>query len=516
MNKRHSKPRRDRGAESPRRQGDRAQHAPTKAKPGYAGPLERIDDCFWRIPKDYKLGMRVEGRIFADERLLQQIRSDQAPEQVANVAFLPGIQSASLAMPDIHWGYGFCIGGVCATDPAEGGVISPGGVGYDINCGVRLMRTNLVQQDVRPRIAQLMDRLYREIPAGVGRGGKYLFGEKELRRLMSQGAAYLATLGLATAGDLEHTEAGGRLEDAQPDFVSPRAIQRGSDQCGTLGSGNHFLEVQIVDEIFDEPAARVMGLQKDLVCVMIHSGSRGLGYQVCDDALKKLRNVPAKYGIELPDRQLACAPVDSPEGQEYLGAMRCAANFAWANRQLLMWQTREMFAEFFGRSWESLQMNLIYDVAHNIAKMEQHTIDGRRKTVCVHRKGATRAFPPGHREVPQKYQSVGQPVIIPGDMGRASWVLVGQPGSMERAFGSTCHGAGRLMSRTAAVQNAQGRRIDQELAEKGIIARCRSWKGLAEEQPDAYKDVDLVVDVVHRAGLARRVARLRPIGVVKG
>jgi len=516
MNKHYRKSRRDRGRQRTRGQAGDSQARAASPKPGYTGPLERIDDCFWRIPKDYKLGMRVEGRIFADERLIEQIRSDQAPEQVANVAFLPGIQSASLAMPDIHWGYGFCIGGVCATDPAEGGVISPGGVGYDINCGVRLVRTNLMQQDVHPQIGQLMDRLYRQIPAGVGRGGKYLFDQQELRRLMSEGAAYLETRGLATDDDLEHTEAGGRLEDARPDFVSPRAIQRGGDQCGTLGSGNHFMEVQVVDEIFDEPAARIMGLQKDLVCVMIHSGSRGLGYQVCDDALKKLRNVPAKYGIELPDRQLACAPVESPEGQEYLGAMRCAANYAWANRQLLMWQTREVFAEFYGQSWESLDMDLIYDVAHNIAKIEQHTIDGRKKMVCVHRKGATRAFPSGHPETPQRYQSVGQPVIIPGDMGRASWVLVGQPGSMERAFGSTCHGAGRVMSRTAAIQNAQGRRIDRELAEQGIIARCRSWKGLAEEQPDAYKDVGVVVDIVHRAGLARKVARLRPIGVVKG
>ena len=519
MNKRHKKPRRPQDGSDRRKtrnHRDRVPTGPPKAKPGYAGPLEQIDECCWRIPKDYKLGMQVEGRIFADEKLLEQIRSDQAPEQVANVAFLPGIQSASLAMPDIHWGYGFCIGGVCATDPAEGGVISPGGVGYDINCGVRLATTSLFREEVRPQIGQLMDQLYRNIPAGVGRGGKYLFGGQELRRLLNEGSAYLESQGLATPSDLEHTEAGGHLDDARVDCVSQRAIQRGGDQCGTLGSGNHFLEVQVVDEVFDEKAAGTMGLQKNQVCVMIHSGSRGLGYQVCDDSLKKLRNVPAKYGIELPDRQLACAPVDSPEGQDYFGAMCCAANFAWANRQLLMWQTREIFADFFGRSWESLQMNLVYDVAHNIAKMERHAVDGRQKTVCVHRKGATRAFPPGHPEVPQRYRGIGQPVIIPGDMGRASWVLVGHSGSMERSFGSTCHGAGRVMSRKAAIQHARGRRIDQELAEKGVVARCRSWKGLAEEQPEAYKDVNLVVDVVHRAGLARKVARLHPIGVVKG
>lgn len=486
------------------------------SKEGYGGPLEQIEECCWRIPTSYKLGMKVEGRIFADERLLRQIRSDQAPEQVANVAFLPGIQMASLAMPDIHWGYGFCIGGVMATDPAEGGVVSPGGVGYDINCGVRLMRTNLKHEDIQERLGPLMEALYRGIPAGVGTGGPYLFGGKELRRLLAEGVSYLATRGLATPGDLDHTEARGCLDGAQPDFVSGRAMQRGGDQCGTLGSGNHFVEVQVVDEILDEKAAQTMGLEKDAICVMIHSGSRGLGYQVCDDSLLALRKAPAKYGIELPDRQLACAPVHSSEGQEYLGAMRCAANYAWANRQLLMWQTREVFAAFFGCPWESLQMGLIYDVAHNIAKMEEHEVEGRLKTLCVHRKGATRAFPPGHPDVPDQYRQIGQPVIIPGDMGRASWVLVGQSGAMQKTFGTTCHGAGRVMSRTAAIQNAQGRRIDRELAEQGVIAKCRSWKGLAEEQPAAYKDVDVVVDVVHRAGLAHKVARLRPLGVVKG
>lgn len=479
-------------------------------------PLERIDDCTWRIPVGYKMGMNVEGRIFADDRLLEQIRADEALEQVANVAFLPGIQMASLAMPDIHWGYGFCIGGVSATDPTAGGVISPGGVGYDINCGVRLVRTKLREEEVQPRLAGLMDALYRGIPAGVGKSGPYLFGGKELRRLLAEGSGYLKTRGWATESDLEHTEARGCLGEADPDSVSERALQRGGDQCGTLGSGNHFLEVQVVDEICDETAARTMGLETGLICVMIHSGSRGLGYQVCDDTLLKFRKTPAKYGISLPDRQLACAPIDSPEGEEYLGAMRSAANYAWANRQLLMWQTREIFAEFFGQPWESMQMNLIYDVAHNIAKMERHTVDGVVKILCVHRKGATRAFPAGHPDVPERYRAIGQPVIIPGDMGRASWVLAGLPGSMEKTFGSSCHGAGRVMSRTAAIQNAQGRRIDRELAEKGIIAKCRNWKGLAEEQPAAYKDVSLVVQVVHNAGLAKKVARLRPIGVVKG
>jgi len=483
---------------------------------GYTGPLERIDEWCWRIPTSYRSGMRVEGRIFADKMLMEQARDDQAPEQVANVAVLPGIQMASLAMPDIHWGYGFPIGGVAATDPAEGGVISPGGVGYDINCGVRLVRSNLTRKDVQPRIEELTSALFRRIPAGVGRGGPYLFDPKELKRLMAEGVSLLKTKGLATDDDVENTEAAGCLADARPEQVSPHALARGDDQCGTLGSGNHFLEIQVVDEVLDEKAAEVLGLEEDMVCVMIHSGSRGLGYQVCDDALRDLRGVPARYGISLPDRQLACAPVDSPEGQAYLGAMRAAANYAWANRQLLMWQTREVMAEFFGRSWESLGLELVYDVAHNIAKMERHTVDGREKTVCVHRKGATRAFPPGHPEVPSQYRSVGQPVIIPGDMGRASWVLVGQQGSMDKAFGSCCHGAGRVMSRTAAVKHAQGRRIDRELADRGIIAKCRNRKGLAEEQPAAYKDVSRVVNVVHRAGLAKKVARLVPLGVIKG
>ena len=320
-------------------------------KQGYHGPLERIDECCWRIPKSHRLGMRVEGRVFADERLLEQLLDDQAPEQVANVATLPGIQMASLAMPDIHWGYGFPIGGVAATDPAEGGVISPGGVGYDINCGVRLVRSNLMHKDVQPRIERVMDALFRNIPAGVGKGGPYLYGGKELQRLLGEGVAFLKTQGLATDADIENTEAGGCLKDAGPHLLSQRALQRGGGQCGTLGAGNHFLEVQVVDEVVDKQAAGVLGIEEDMVCFMIHSGSRGLGYQVCDDSLRKLRGVPTKYGIDLPDRQLACAPVESPEGQDYLGAMRAAANYAWANRQLLMWQAREVL----GRSvWAEL------------------------------------------------------------------------------------------------------------------------------------------------------------------
>ncbi|MCP3981267.1 MAG: RtcB family protein [bacterium] len=485
-------------------------------KQSFQGPLERIDENRWRIPKGYKKGMRVDGVIYAAESMMRKIRSDRAPEQVANVAFLPGIQRASLAMPDIHWGYGFTIGGVCATDPAEGGVISPGGVGYDINCGVRLVRTKLELAEVEPNLRQLVEALFKRVPAGVGRGGEYKFAARDLRRLMAEGVPFLERRGLATRRDVEFTEAGGALPGADPDRVSERAVARGEAQCGTLGSGNHFLELQVVEEVVDAEAAAAMGLVQGRVTLMIHSGSRGLGYQVCDDNLRLLRGVPRRYGIALPDTQLACAPVDSDEGRHYLGGMCAAGNFAWCNRQLLMWQTREVFAEHFGRSWEQLGLELVYDVAHNIAKLEEHEIDGRLRKVCVHRKGATRAFPAGHREIPAAYRGVGQPVMIPGDMGRASWVLVGQPGSMRQTFGTTCHGAGREMSRTAALRASRGRRIDRELAEAGVIARAQSRRGLAEEQPAAYKDVNRVVDVVHRAGLSKKVARLRPIGVIKG
>src|SRR5262245_15900714 len=482
----------------------------------YTGPLEQVDPCCWRIPRSFRPDMRVDGLIFASEALLAKIRTDQAPEQVANVATLPGIQLASLAMPDIHWGYGFCIGGVCATDPDEGGVISPGGVGYDINCGVRLIRTNLFYREVERHLRKLVEELFRNVPTGVGRSGRFKFDKGELRRLMGEGSRFLLGRDLGDSADVAHIEANGRIPDAEPDRVSDHALTRGAEQCGTLGSGNQFLEVQVVDHVFDPEVARVFGLEKDMVCVMIHSGSRGLGYQVCDDALTMLRGVPEKHGIALPDRQLACAPVESKEGQHYIGAMRAAANFGFCNRQLLMQQTREVFASVFGRPWQELGMTMLYDVAHNIAKLEEHVVNGKKKKVWVHRKGATRAFPAGHPERPDRYRSVGQPVIIPGDMGRASWVLVGQPGSMARTFGTTCHGAGRALSRTAAVKAAGGRRIDKELEARGVIARAQSLRGLAEEHPNAYKNVDDVVEVVHQANLSAKVVRMRPIGVIKG
>jgi tRNA-splicing ligase RtcB len=384
------------------------------------------------------------------------------------------------------------------------------------NCGVRLVKTNLFLDDVKPHIRELVKALFYNIPSGAGRTGRYKFDTTETRRLMGEGPRFVLGRGLGTLHDLEHTESNGLIPDGDPHQVSDHAVKRGTEQCGTLGSGNHFLEVQVVDAVLDAEVAKAFGLELNQVCVMIHSGSRGLGYQVCDDALSVFRNCPEKYKFELPDRQLACAPVDSPEGRKYIAAMRAAANYGFCNRQLLMQQAREVFAEVFGRSWQDLGMELLYDVAHNIAKLEEHDVDGIKKKVWVHRKGATRAFPAGHPEVPEAFRAVGQPVIIPGDMGRASWVLVGSAGSMEKTFGSTCHGAGRAMSRTAAKLDGAGRKIEKELEHRGVIAMAASRAGLAEEQPKAYKNVDDVVDTVHEADLSRKVARMRPIGVIKG
>ncbi len=482
----------------------------------WQGKLIKIDEYRYQIPKDYKPNMRVPGLIFASDEIIDQIRRDDAPEQVANVATLPGIVKHSLAMPDIHWGYGFCIGGVAAFDVEEGGVISPGGVGYDINCGVRVLRTNLEVNDVRDKIEGLIKALFNRVPAGVGKGGKLKFGRNEMKKILAEGVRYIEKLGYATKEDIEYCEANGCIESADPDAVSDRAYERGNDQCGTLGSGNHFLELQEVSEIYDEKVAEVFGIHKGQLTVMIHSGSRGLGYQVCDDAIKMLRDVPKRMGLELPDRQLVCAPVHSSEGQRYLKAMQSAANFAWANRQLLTYLVRETFSDYFGQKWDELGLELIYDVAHNIAKLERHKVNGEEKLLCVHRKGATRAFPAGHSELPIRYRQVGQPVIIPGDMGRMSFILVGLPKTMEETFGSVCHGAGRVLSRRAAIKAANGRSIQRELANKGIIALSRDRKGLAEEQPAAYKDVSVVVDIVEGAGLAKKVAKLLPLAVIKG
>jgi len=482
----------------------------------FEGKIEQIDANRWRIPRSNRPDMRVDGIIYSNQALIADTLSGGGVEQVANVATLPGIVAASLAMPDIHWGYGFCIGGVAATDVDAGGVVSPGGVGYDINCGVRLVRSDLPVEDVRKRIKELVDQLFRDLPAGVGVGGPFEFSRAEIAKILEGGSRYLADRGLAEPADLSVTESGGCLEGADAGAVSHEAYRRGADQCGTLGSGNHFAEVQYVEQVYDEQAAGAMGLERGKVTFMIHCGSRGLGHQVCDDYIKSLRSSPAKYGITLPDRQLVCAPADSGEGRQYLGAMRAAANFAWANRQLLLQILRQTLARFFGQSAAAMGLRQVYDVAHNIAKIETHVVDGRKMKLCVHRKGATRAFPPGHAELCDAYRGIGQPVLIPGDMGTASYVLIGAQTAMEQTFGSTCHGAGRVLSRQAAIARARGRRIDQELAAAGIIARARGRTGLAEEQPEAYKDVDAVVDCVHQAGLSHKVARLRPIGVIKG
>ncbi|MFA4991316.1 MAG: RtcB family protein [Candidatus Omnitrophota bacterium] len=466
--------------------------------------LEKIDSFRWRIPRSYKSGMRVPGLMYASEPLIQEIINDKAPEQVANVAFLPGIVGYSLAMPDIHWGYGFAIGGVAATDPENGGVVSPGGVGYDINCGVRLMRSDLELGDVKPRLENLVNALFNSVPSGVGSGGDIKVSEKEEKEIFVKGAGWAVKKGYGVNEDLDHTEDHGSMEGADPDKISGRAYKRGNDQSGTLGSGNHFLEIQTVDALYDEKIARDMGLFEGQVTVMIHSGSRGLGYQICDDYVKGMARCLAKYGIDVPDRQLACAPVNSQEGREYLSAMRCAANYAWNNRQCLTHLTREVFEKIFNKSWAGLGLRLVYDVAHNIAKMERHAVNGIEKMLCVHRKGATRAFP-------------GQPVIIPGDMGRYSYVLSGLDGAMKETFGSACHGAGRRLSRSGAIQKCKGRNIDRELFEKsGIIIRAKTRSTLAEEAPEAYKDASEVVDVVDGAGLSKKVARMRPLGVIKG
>jgi len=482
----------------------------------WQGPLEKIDDYRWRIPKSYKPGMRVPGIIYADEKLLKDIRQDKAAEQVANVAFLPGIAKASMAMPDIHWGFGFSIGGVAATDIENGGVISPGGVGYDINCGVRMLRTNFQYDEIKDKIRDLVYVLFSDVPSGVGSKGDIRVSAREEREILVKGAKWAVSEGYGTEEDLECTEEYGAMQGADPLTVSDRAYERGKAQSGTLGSGNHFLEIQAIDQLYDRDLCDTFGFALGQVTVMIHSGSRGLGYQVCDEYAKSMIRCLQKYNISVPDRQLACAPVNSQEGKAYLGAMKCAANYAWSNRQCLMHLTRMAFEKVFSMSWQKMGMNLIYDVAHNIAKIEKYTIDGKEKTFCVHRKGATRAFGPGHPALPDRYKKTGQPVIIPGDMGRNSYLLVGTQKAMDETFGSTCHGAGRLKSRTAATRSINFDRLLKDLDSKGIIVQASSRGTIVEEAPEAYKDVNEVVDVVHNAGIAKRVCRMRPLGVIKG
>ena len=459
--------------------------------------------------------MRVPGRVYADESLFAQAGHEEALQQVANVATLPGVVTASIAMPDIHWGYGFPIGGVAAMDERDG-VVSPGGVGFDINCGVRLVRTGLGVEEVRPRLEALMQELMRRVPQGSGPHGALELGERDLVRLAERGAPFLAQRGFATDDDLAHIEEGGVLAGADTAAVSAKAVARGRSQVGSLGSGNHFLEVQVVDEVLDEPAARAFGVAPGQVTVMIHSGSRGFGHQVCTDYLARMAQAAAQAGIELPDRQLACAPLGSAAAREYLAAMACACNFAFANRQMMLHEVRGAFERVFGSSWERLGVQLVYDVAHNIAKREVHLVDGRERPVWVHRKGATRAFGPGRPEVPAGYRAVGQPVIIPGSMGTESWLLAGTDEAMRQTWGSTCHGAGRALSRHAAKKLRSGAEVRRELEHRGIVVKAGSVASLAEEAPYAYKDVAGVVGVVHDAGLSRKVARLKPLGVLKG
>ncbi len=477
--------------------------------------LERIDPWRWRIRKDTKLNMHVEGRIYSSPKLIDMVRSDASVNQVANVASLPGIVGASLAMPDIHWGYGFPIGGVAAFDE-EHGIISPGGVGYDINCGVSLTRTKLSVEEIKDKLELLANALLSNIPCGVGVGGDIKLSPKEVRKVAEEGAHWVVKQGYGSRGDLEFMEEGGCLPFANPDFLSERAVERGRTHLGTLGSGNHFVEVQRVDEVYDRDTADAYGLFPGQVTVMLHSGSRGFGYQVCQDALPLMQKAVVKHGITLVDRQLACAPVHSKEGQHYIGAMGAAANYAWANRIMLVHRVRMIFEQYLGKSPEALGMGLVYDVSHNIAKFETHQVKGKPRKLCVHRKGATRAFAPGHREIPTRYRTFGQPVIIPGDMGSASYVLSGATGAMEETFGSACHGAGRVHSRKAVMKLVKGRDISAELDREGILVRAKSRRTIGEEAPEAYKDVEAVVQAAEGAGLVRKVARLKPLAVIKG
>ncbi|MEM2869521.1 MAG: RtcB family protein [Thermoplasmata archaeon] len=484
--------------------------------PEWRGPLERVDEYRWRIPKSYKPGMRTSGVIYASPGLIDSVLRDEAPEQVANVATLPGIVGESLAMPDIHWGYGFPIGGVAATD-AEEGVISPGGVGYDINCGVRLLRTELDAGEVRGRLGELIDTLFHEVPSGLGSKGKVRLETRELDAVLEGGARWAVERGYGRPEDLESLEEGGRMEGADPSKVSQLAKQRGAPQLGTLGAGNHFLEIQRVDEIYNERAARALGIdEKDQIMVMIHTGSRGCGYQICDDYLRVMHRAYRKYGIQLPDEQLACAPMGSPEASDYLRAMACAANYAWANRQLITHWVREAFTKVLGKREDELGLEVVYDIAHNIAKLEEHEVEGRRRRLVVHRKGATRAFGPGTEALGPRFRSLGQPVLIPGSMGSESYVLLGTERAMRETFGSACHGAGRVMSRNAAIKRFRDREIIEALRGAGIYARGASDTVMSEEAPAAYKDVSSVVETCHGAGIARKVARLRPLGVMKG
>lgn len=478
--------------------------------------VKRISDVEYRIDPIESKGMRVPVTIYANEELLSKMLSDRTIQQAMNVATLPGVQKHVVVLPDGHEGYGFPVGGVAAMS-VEDGVISPGGVGYDINCGVRLIRTNLDEKDVRPRLKELVNELFRAVPSGVGSEGVVKLSNAELDEVLTEGVYWAIGNGYGWSEDAEVCEENGRMRGADPSKVSNMARKRGAPQLGTLGSGNHFLEVQKVDKIYDESAAKAMGIEHEgQVTVLIHCGSRGLGHQICSDYLRVSESALKRYGITLPDRELACVPNSSQEGEAYRKAMYAALNFAWSNRQMITHWTRKAFERVFNMSESDLEMRLVYDVAHNIAKVEEHKIDGSLKQVVVHRKGATRAFPADRPELPEKYRALGQPVLIPGSMGTASWILLGNPRSMELTFGSTAHGAGRTMSRAAAKRSYTAQEVQRRLEGRGIYIKALTREGVVEETPEAYKDVDAVADVSHRVGIATKVARLIPLGVIKG
>lgn len=476
---------------------------------------KKIGNMTYKIEKDESRGMRVPVIIYADDQLLEKMMSDRTIDQAINVSTLPGIQQNAVVLPDGHEGYGFPVGGVAAMD-AEEGMISPGGVGYDINCGVRLLRTNLKEKDVRPKLQELVTDLFNSIPSGVGSKGAIKLSNSQLDEVLVRGVPWAIDNGYGTKEDAEVCEENGHMENADPNKVSDKARKRGAPQLGSLGSGNHFLEVQKVAEIHDEEAAKRMGIELGQVTILTHCGSRGFGHQICSDYLRISEQALKKYNISLPDRELACVPNTSEEGESYRKAMFAALNFAWSNRQMITHWTRKSFERVLKQSESDLEMNLVYDVAHNIAKVEKHTIDGKQKSVVVHRKGATRAFPANKEEVPRKYRDLGQPVFIPGSMGTASWILLGQPNSMSLTFGSTAHGAGRTMSRTKARRDYTESQVKKYLSDKGIVVKALTRDGVVEETPQAYKDVDAIVNVSHELGIATRVAKLMPIGVIKG
>ncbi len=475
----------------------------------------RLTPYLWEIPTSFQAGMRVPVRLYADERLLKAALGDKSLQQAINASMLPGLVSHVTVMPDVHQGYGFPIGGVAATR-LPSGVVSPGAIGYDINCGVRLLSSEVGLEEAQPFLSDLATALYRNCPSGVGVGGNLRLSAKDLDRVCREGSQWALKNGFANEDDIARTEESGRIPGADPSAVSPRAKQRGRPQLGTLGAGNHFVEVDVVDEIFDEQAAAAMGLTVGQLAVQIHCGSRGFGHQICSDYVREFQPAVKRYKIQLPDRELVCAPLDSPEGKRYMAAMACAANYAFANRQIMAQHVRRSFEETLGGRVADWDLTQVYDIAHNMGKIEEHRVEGELVKVCVHRKGATRAFGPGYEGLPEEYRSLGQPVLVPGSMGTASWVLLGTEGSMEQSFGSTCHGAGRVMSRKRAKKTVRGDRLKAELESRGINIRAGSMPGLAEEAPLAYKDVDAVVEVVARAGIAKKVARLRPVAVIKG